>query len=370
VEFKKLFVDCHVFDGNFQGTTTYIKGLYTELLKDKRIHFFFGASNIEAIKQIFGTHDNLTYVSYSSRNKFYRLLFDIPRIIKKNQIDYAHFQYVVPPIKNCKFIVTIHDVLFLDFPEYFPFSYRLKNYFLFKQSAQKSDIVLTVSDYSKIRIQHHFKLKKVSVTANAVDLTYFESYNKEQVQQEIKSKFNVADYFLYVSRWEPRKNHHTLLKVFVENKHFKKHKLVFVGNKAIENKEYDAYYDLLPKEIKEHVFVFNEVNFKDLVTFVRGADLAIYPSIGEGFGIPPLESLAAGIPTVCSNTTAMSDFFFLNTLQFDPLNETKMNTAIVEGLTDPDVQKRSGQMQAKYNWQNTKSDFIKAIKDFEGELRF
>jgi hypothetical protein len=66
----------------------------------------------------------------------------------------------------------------------------------------------------------------------------------------------------------------------------------------------------------------------------------------------------------------MSDFFFLNTLQFDPLNETKMNTAIVEGLTDPDVQKRSGQMQAKYNWQNTKSDFIKAIKDFEGELRF
>ena len=87
-----IFVDCHIFDGNFQGTTTYLKGLYSELLKDKTKQFFFGASNTAFLETLFGTHENLTYVSYKAKNKFYRLLFDIPGIIKENKIDYAHFQ--------------------------------------------------------------------------------------------------------------------------------------------------------------------------------------------------------------------------------------------------------------------------------------
>ena len=65
----KIFVDCHVFDGNFQGTTTYLKGLYTELLKDTTKLFYFGASNTAFLETIFGTHDNLTYVGYKSKNK-------------------------------------------------------------------------------------------------------------------------------------------------------------------------------------------------------------------------------------------------------------------------------------------------------------
>lgn len=55
----KIFVDCHVFDGNFQGTTTYLKGLYTELLKDKSTQFYFGSTNVAFLKTIFGKHDNL-----------------------------------------------------------------------------------------------------------------------------------------------------------------------------------------------------------------------------------------------------------------------------------------------------------------------
>ena len=74
----KIFVDCHVFDGNFQGTTTYLKGLYSELLKDKRQQFFFGATNTAFLETIFGKHDNLTYVSYKAKNKYYRLSIDIP----------------------------------------------------------------------------------------------------------------------------------------------------------------------------------------------------------------------------------------------------------------------------------------------------
>lgn len=357
----KIFLDCHVFDGNFQGTTTYLKGLYSELLKDKTKQFYFGTSNITFLKTIFGAHDNLTYISYKTKNKFYRLLFDIPKIIKQNKIDFAHFQYVVPPIKKCKYIVTIHDVLFLDFPEYFPFLYRLKNKFLFKRSAKCSDIVLSVSEYSKNQIQKHFKIEKVTVTPNAVDLVYFEKHNKASSKEQVAKEFGTTNYFIYVSRWEPRKNHDRLLKAFVENEYYKTHSLVFVGDKAIENKVYNDYYSSLPDNIKTKIFTFNKVNFQDLLLLVRGATLSIYPSIAEGFGIPPLESLAAKIPTICSNTTAMADFQFFGDCLFNPLDLEDLKDKMEIGLKDTQSEKKRDQMTAKFNWQFAAEQFQKAI---------
>jgi glycosyltransferase involved in cell wall biosynthesis len=357
----KILVDCHVFDGNFQGTTTYLKGLYTELLKHKNIHFFFASCDIAGLKNIFGEQQNLTYVKYKSHNKFYRLLFDIPRIISKNRIDFAHFQYVVPPLKKCKYIVTMHDVLFLDFPKYFPLMYRIKNKFLFQNSAKISDIVLSVSEYSKTQIEKHFGLKNVTVTPNAVDPIFYESYDKKDIQERVKRKFGVSNYFLFVSRWEPRKNHHNLLKVFVENEYYKNYTLVFIGDKAIQNKAYDDYYQSLPKTVKETIVTFNKVDFDDLLLFVRAAALSIYPSIAEGFGIPPLESLAAGVPSTCSNTTAMSDFSFFNSLQFNPLSPEDIHNKIKLALSDVELWQRRETMQAKYNWEKSAHEFLKQV---------
>ena len=229
----KIFVDCHVFDYGFQGTRTYIQGLYLELLKDKSKSFYFAAGNISNLKTIFGEADNIHYLEYTSKNKYYRLLIDIPRLIRKNKIDFAHFQYIIPPIKYCKYINTIHDVLFLDFPQYFPLSYRLKNKFLFKWSAKKSDIVLTVSSFSKNQIEKHFKINTIAITPNAVDPVYFEQYDKTAIKYKVKDKYNVDKYWIYISRWEPRKNHHTILEVFVENKFYKDFSLVFEVSSAV-----------------------------------------------------------------------------------------------------------------------------------------
>jgi glycosyltransferase involved in cell wall biosynthesis len=345
-----IFVDCHVFDGNLQGTTTYLKGLYQELIKDKNKIFFLAAHNIEKLQSVFGIHENVFYLNYSSKNKLFRLFFDIPKLISQNKIDYAHFQYVVPPIKKCKYIVTIHDILFLDFPQYFPLFYRIKNRFLFKYSANKSDVVLSVSEYSKDRIEKHFNISDVKIIPNAVDSEYFKQYNKEKEAQIVKNKFNLDDYFLFVSRWEPRKNHHTLLKTFVENGYYKKYKLVFVGDDAIQNKIYNDYCNLLENEIKEQVVRLKKVEFLDLIHLVRASSLSVYPSFAEGFGIPPLESIASSIPTICSNTTAMSDFDFIGDCLFDPSSSTDLNLKIIKALQDNLIAEKRNHVDLKYKW--------------------
>ena len=356
-----FFVDCHVFDGNLQGTTTYLKGLYQELINDKSKNFFLAAQNIEKLQSVFGIHENVIYLQYASTNKFVRLLVDIPKLITQNKIDYAHFQYVVPPIKRCKYIVTIHDVLFLDFPQYFPLFYRIKNSFLFKYSAKKSDIVLTVSQYSKEKIEEHFHLSDVKITPNAIDLAYFETYNKENEVQIVKDKFNFENYFLFVSRWEPRKNHLTLLKTFVENGYYKKYKLVFIGDDAIENKRYNNYYNLLEKEVKEQIVHLKKIGFHDLVHLVRASTLSVYPSFAEGFGIPPLESIASGIPTVCSNTTAMSDFKFIGNCFFDPFSSDDLNLKIIIALQDNLIEEKRNQVHLKYKWDLSAQIFKKLL---------
>ena len=345
-----IFVDCHVFDGNLQGTTSYLKGLYNELIKDKTKTFYLASLNSKNLEKVFGTHTNIIYLTYSNKNKIYRLLYDIPKLIYNNKIDYAHFQYVVPPIKLCKYIVTIHDVLFIDYPKYFPFNYKISNNILFRISAIYADFVLTVSNYSKERIEHHFKINNVIVTPNAVDEEYFKDYDKNELKESAKSKFCIENYFLFVSRLEPRKNHLTLLKVFVENEFYKNYMLVFVGYKAIEDKSYNTFYNQLPATVKNKIITFSNINFDDLLIFVRAATLSIYPSIAEGFGIPPLESIAANVPTICSNSTAMSDFCFMEKYLFDPLDEQDLLLKINKCLKNQNHY-LFDKLKNKYNWQ-------------------
>lgn len=359
-----FLVDCHVFDQSLQGTTTYIKGMYLELIKDKTKTFYF-ASHKYNLEEIFGKQENVNYINYKSKNKFYRLLIELPQIIKKNKIDYAHFQYIVPPLKRCKYIVSLHDVLFLDYPKYFPFLYKVSKKILYKYSAKYSDIVLTVSQFSKQRIEHHFKIKNIYITPNAVEECFFESYDKVEVQKQVLEKFGIENYFLFVSRWEPRKNHHSLLKVFVENQYYKDYNLVFLGDEAIENKEYNNYCQTLSNDVKSKIFKLNKIDFKDLLQINRAAKVSIYPSIAEGFGIPPLESIACETPTVCSNTTAMADFDFMADCLFNPFDTSDLNNKILKALSDTNLKEKKEKVFKKYNWSLAAKQLEMAISENE-----
>ncbi|AXG73693.1 glycosyltransferase family 1 protein [Flavobacterium arcticum] len=349
----RIFVDCHVFDGGFQGTTTYLKGIYGELIKDETKQFYLAAFDVENLQKVFGTAKNVHYVRYASHGKFYRLLIDIPRIIKRNDIDFAHFQYITPPFKYCKYINTIHDLLFLDYPQYFPLTYRLVKGFLFRYSAKLSDLVVTVSPYSKAQIENHYKIQNVIVTPNAVDAAFFEKYDKKTIHDTVTKKYAINDYLLFVSRWEPRKNHDMLLKVFVEQEYYKNYSLVFVGQPAIANPQFDVLYQSLPAEVSAKILILNKVSFDDLLQLIRGANVCLYPSKAEGFGIPPLESAAAGVATACSSATAMADFDFFGNTLFDPDSEGAMHIAIQNALSNTNTQEISDIIRQKYDWKKS-----------------
>jgi glycosyltransferase involved in cell wall biosynthesis len=363
-----IFVDCHVFDGGFQGTRSYIKGLYTELVKDESRQFFLAAFNIEKLREEFGDHQNITYVKYSSHNKFFRLLVETPRLIKAHRIDFAHFQYRVPPIKYCKYIVTTHDVLFENFPQYFPKMNRISSLLTYKYSARMSEVVLTVSAYAKKEIADHLGVKNAVITPNGIGELFFADYDKRAIKLQVKDKFELDDYLIYISRREPRKNQHLLMKYFAELKLYEKMQLVFLGHETFRNPEFDAVWNSLDENARKNTLLIEHVGLENMLLLLRGAKASAYPSIAEGFGIPPLEAVAAKIPTICSNQTAMADFTFFEDDFFNPLDEKEFKEKLLKVATQtPDgnlLERRRQTVKNTYNWANAARIFNEALDKF------
>jgi glycosyltransferase involved in cell wall biosynthesis len=351
----RIFVDMHLFDGPMQGSRTYLGGLYNAMIRNNSsADYYFGASDIKNLIKVFSIHPNVRFIKYFTRNKFIRLAFNIPYIILKYKIDIAHFQYILPVFKFSKEVITIHDVLFLDFPELFSPGYRLKNNFLFRRSAHRADFILTVSEYARNGISQHFNIAKelIHVVPNGVSNDYFD-YSDGNGLPDIKGKYNLDKYILYVSRIEPRKNHIGLVKAFMDLRLWEEdYSLVFNGNLSIKTPDLTNYINDLPQDLRKYIVHIKSSHGSELMSFYRNCRLFVYPSLAEGFGIPPLEAAALEVPVLCSNATALGEFTFFRERLFNPSSHEEFKAKIHFALTrnDPDLPLIRDFVRVNYGW--------------------
>ena len=350
-------MDAHVFDEQYQGTRTFIKEIYAILAQKKDIDLFLGAYDIENLKKNFPDSENISFVKYRTTSAIARLSYEIPSIIKRYKIEYAHFQYIAPPIKNCKFIVTVHDVIFSEYPKEFSIFYRLSKKFLYKTSASRADIVTTVSAYSKNSIEKYLSVnpENIFIIPNGVSVKFFETYDKQIAKKYIKAKYGFEKFILFISRIEPRKNHVLLLKAYLQlNLYSKGYWLALLGTRSMRSPEFDKMLNELPQKIRQFIFIKSDIEDEDLLEFYRAAAAFVYPSKAEGFGIPPLEAAALRIPVLCSHSSAMNEFSFFGQNHIDPLDYDVFKSKLlemVEELPDETYQKDLSELIRKdYSW--------------------
>lgn len=370
----RLLVDCHCFDeGENQGINTYIRELYKSLVPiAPDIRFVFAARDTDRLKDIFGTHRNVEYLGLGNHSKYYRLAIEYPQLIRTNKIDAIHCQYTLPAIKNCKTIVTIHDILFEDYPSFFPLGYRISKHLLFKTSALRADLLLTVSDYSKKRISAKYNIKEsdITVTHNGVSPDFFR-LNREECAEYVRNEYGISSYILYVSRFEPRKKQVSLLNAYKNLRLDKKgYELVFIGIKTISDPLFDGALQGCDDEMRRHIHIFENVPYQSLLKWYGGASLFVYPSEAEGFGIPPLEAAAAGVPVVCNNKTAMADFTFFgeNLIPTDDVSmlESRMKTLLSEGRKSVSLADIGNEIASRYSWDKIALEFKKSLESTFG----
>lgn len=358
---KKILIDAKCIGGEGQGMVTYLIEMYNAMYASysDQYEFFFAGYHEQAISNAFPFMKTNQFILLPKTNKINLLWNVFPKIIEDYNIDLAHFQYVTPFRKKCKYIVTTHDVLFLDFPEEFSFSYIYKRKFLFKRSLINSDIRLTVSNYSRNRISDLFKVPadSIHITPNAVHEKFFDRFNKQEVQKQLQIKFGFENYLLYVSRIEKRKNHRLILETY-ENSNLAEQgiQLVLVGNDTLGETDVIEKLNKLKTKYPGMVHWIPFVEEADLLDIYRGARVFLYPSLAEGFGIPPIEAAALGLETLCSNLTAMEDFTFFGNQLFDPNDKEEFENKLIQLLkrTEPSHlnTKNRDFIQQHYAWNN------------------
>jgi glycosyltransferase involved in cell wall biosynthesis len=364
----RLFADAHVFDGAYQGSRTFLLGLYSALAKNEDVQLYLGARDVAGLKNEFGSvATSIRFVAYRSKGRMRRLLWELPRLLRAHRIDYAHFQYVAPLHTVCPYIVTTHDVLFEEQGSLFPAHYRALRKRVFRYAARKASILTTVSAHAAAAICRHYQIApgRLSIVPNAPDNRV--ASDALGARARLRLKYGFDKYLLNVSRLEPRKNQAMLVEAFKRHRLAEKgYRLVFIGCRSLPVPELESALSRLDATERKSVFLLDGIDRAELQDWYEGAALFVYPSLGEGFGIPPLEAAMAGVPVLCSNRTALADFDFFGDDHLDPGNREVFIERIGELLQHPPTQEvldqRAEAVASRYCWERSAQLFFELIR--------
>jgi len=271
--------------------------------------------------------------------------------------------------RDCKKVITFHDLSFVRQPELFSVKQRLWHRMVEpKRKARRADRIISVSDSTKEDLIDLFGVErdKVEVIHSGVEGSLFGSVASEELER-VRTKYRLpGDFILSLATIEPRKNIRTLIEALnmLNRNKLSKTKLVLAGNVGW------LFEKDLKKYLNDQVVLIGHVDAKDRKALLHQANVFVYPSLYEGFGFPPLEAMACRVPVVASNVSSLPEVLSDAALLVNPYNALELAEAIVslandEGLRDAFVEKGLEQAK-KYSWvesaRKTVDVFEEAVK--------
>ena len=245
----------------------------------------------------------------------YKLLWNFIPIpyslfFKTNSDVTQFFNFVIPPGVKGKRITIVHDMAYMACPQTVQKKTRNWLRLSMKGTSRRADHIITVSEFSKQEIVNYLQVppEMITVVPNAVDhKIYHPNYPKYQIKHALE-KYHISDeYFLYLGTIEPRKNISRLIEAYAQLCQERKQVplLVLAGGKGWYYEEIFALVDKY--HLKDRVIFTGYVDQKDCPLLMNGAIAFVFPSLYEGFGMPPLEAMACGTPVITSNTTSLPE---------------------------------------------------------------
>ncbi len=293
-------------------------------------------------------------------------IWGLPQAIKKSNIDIIHYpthwHTQITPFfinRDVKKILTIHDLTTFLYPETHTKHFVLGWNLTLKLIKNRVDFVIATSENTRSDCINYLGIpdEKIKVVHLAADSRYKPIKNKEQIKAELEDKYGLKNPFiLSVGTLEKRKNISTLLQAFYKLKNNKMdHKLVITGGKGWK---YHEIFNILDKlNLKDDVIFTGYVPNDDLVKLYNTADMFVYPSLYEGFGLPPLEAMACGCPVITSNTSSLPEVVGDAGIMVDPEDVNGLYLEMNELIIDQDLKnslKRKGLHRSQmFNWRTT-----------------
>ncbi|MCM8709671.1 glycosyltransferase family 4 protein [Clostridium sp. SYSU_GA19001] len=353
------------YRGTGIGTYTYqLISSLNDLDKINEYLLFMPQTSITDIP--FNRNFNIRNITEGGSGNFWDEV-NIPNILMDKDIELYHVPQNgvgLPKEKKCPFVITLHDIIPIKMPETVGETYlRIFNHEM-PDIVSRCDGIITVSQFSKEDIckYYNFPKEKVFVTHLAAENIYRpldsdECYNLVQTQYGI-----YGEYILYVGGFSPRKNIIGLIEAFSKFKNKYKHdvKLVIAGK---QGKSYEIY-----KKRSIDLGVENSVIFPGFIPIehmpyvYNACKVLVYPSFYEGFGLPPVEAMACGVPVITSNVTSIPEVVGDSAIFINPYDVDELSEAIYTVFNDDKLREKlviKGIIRSsELSWRKTAKDTL------------
>ncbi len=306
---------------------------------------------------------NFKIISFNCPNKFIWNFWTLPDYLRKNPVDIYHTQYIAPFFvpKNIKIVTHIHDVSFNAYPELIS---KLDIFFLkilIPRSLKRADLIIAVSEFTKQEIEKYYRISpdKIKVVYNAVP-DNFEKGTGDL--EEIRKKYSLPKKFiLYVGTLQPRKNIPMLIEAFAQMKNkVQGLKLVIVGNKKAHNFDKKIEKAIESKNLQHDVIFPGYIEQEDISAVYSLAEVFVFPSLYEGFGIPLLEAMRLKIPVLASDIPVHREVAGEGALFFDLGNLEDLSEKLYNAIDDKNLREKiiSSSRSSFFSWKKSAEQLL------------
>lgn len=305
----------------------------------------------------------------------YSWYLELPFLIRKEKNTIIHNPSQIPTFfkfKN-KSVISVHDLTPLKFPKEHRFGKKILYEFLLPRTLKNASRIIAVSKSTKndiLKIFPKINSEKIKVIYFAANENYKVIKNEKNLDY-IRKKYNLPNRFiLFVGTIEPRKNIVRLLKAFSEV--YKKIPIPLVITGKLGWKYKKIYYTYKKLNLEDKVIFTGYIDEKNLPSIYNLAAIFVYPSLYEGFGLPPLEAMACGTPVITSNTSSLPEVVGDAGIMTDPYNVDGLANVMREVLTNDglreDMIKKGLKRSKMFSWEKTAKETLKVYEEIYNEM--
>ncbi len=358
----RFAVDAHAIGRHLTGNEVYVRSLLNGFAGLDQDSEFIAYLSMEDAESWVPARFPVRHISV---NPFVRLGCDFALKLRRDRPGLLHVQYTAPLSCPVPVVVSVHDVSFIEHPDYFPFYRSLQLRMTVRRTIQKATRIVTGSEFSRDAIARAYNLDpaRIAVVPNAAADCYH-PVRREAALAQVRERFGLAAPFLLaVGDLQPRKNHKGLIEAFtslIRSHPNLPHRLALAGKETwFAGRVHGAARE---SGLADRIHFLGFVSDDDLLHLYNACELFCFPSYYEGFGLPVLEAMACGAPVCCSNTSAVPEVADGAALLFNPYNTGEIARAMLDLILLPELNVRMRRLglhrATQFSWRKTAQETL------------